>query len=66
MSDIVERLRNYIPGEHEAYVPEMNALAIAEIERLRAALFYIEQMTFDGATHEHVRKVLADQSETSR
>lgn len=36
MSDIVERLRNYIPGEHEEFVPEVNALAIAEIERLRA------------------------------
>lgn len=30
----------------------------SEVDRLRSALFYIEQMTHDGATHEHVRKVL--------
>jgi hypothetical protein len=38
VSDIVERLRNYIPGEHEEFVPEVNALAIAEIEQLRRDL----------------------------
>jgi hypothetical protein len=40
MSDIVERMKNYIPGEpaHEEAVPEVLELAIAEIERLRTAL----------------------------
>lgn len=38
MSDVMERLRNYIPGEHEEFVPEVNALAIAEIERKDAEL----------------------------
>jgi hypothetical protein len=34
--DIVERMKNYIHGEHDDYIPEVLQLACAEIERLRA------------------------------
>ncbi len=45
MSDIVARMKNYIPGEpaHEEAVPEVLELAIAEIERLRKALGRIQR-----------------------
>lgn len=34
--DIVERMKNYIHGEHDVYIPEVLRLACAEIEALRA------------------------------
>jgi hypothetical protein len=36
MTDIVERMKNYIHGEHDEYIPEVLQLACAEIERLRS------------------------------
>jgi hypothetical protein len=38
MTDIVERMKAYIHGEHDDYVPEVLQLACAEIERLRGEL----------------------------
>lgn len=38
MSDILERLGNYIPGENEDQIADRLAEAIAEIKRLRKAL----------------------------
>ena len=35
MTDILERLRAYIPGENDDYVPEAIASAADEIERFR-------------------------------
>jgi len=38
MTDIVERMKNYIPGENDEFIPEVLQLACDEIERLREAL----------------------------
>jgi hypothetical protein len=38
MGDIVERLRNYIPGENEEYIPDRIREAADVIEQLRRDL----------------------------
>lgn len=42
-ADIVERMENFIPGEHDDYTPEVLQLACAEIRRLRGLILNAAQ-----------------------
>lgn len=50
MSDILERLENYIPGENDDCVAERIAEAVAEIKRLRAENRYFREATLAAMT----------------